>query len=313
MSEKKRRQGESKPTQKVVNASVTSEGAAVRDGEADNVNASGAGSEGKTPKEGDQFGTLVVAILIALLIRTLVVEPFRIPSGSMFPTLLEGDHLFVNKFAYGARIPFTTFRLPAVRAPQRGDVVVFKVGRMEAPPGICPVDQCPEKYRSENFVKRLVGLPGDTIEVRDGVLFVNDVAVIQDSERHNFEDSDGRLLEVANEKNGECMYWIADDPNSPTPPRDKFTVPEGRYFMMGDNRDHSNDSRFWGTIRLNEMKGPVAFMYWSWEPPQSWAMLLNPVTWWNLLTQKMRWERMGQPLDCNWPKTPPASNAVKAK
>lgn len=264
-------------------------------------------------EKGDQITTLLIAIVIALLIRALIVEPFRIPSGSMFPTLLEGDHLFVNKFAYGAKIPFTSFRLPALREPQRGDIVVFKVGRMEAAPGICPIDQCPEKYRSENFVKRLVGLPGDTIEVRDGVLFVNGAAVLQDSARHIFEDSDGRLLEVIDEKNGECSYWVADDPNSPTPPRDKFTVPDGRYFMMGDNRDHSNDSRFWGTIRLNEMKGPAAFMYWSWESPQSWAKLFNPVTWWNLLTQKMRWERMGQPLDCNWPETPPASNNVKAQ
>lgn len=311
MSGKKRTQDESKPSPTTANADA--KGNMVKDGERVESNAPETEQETKAPKEGDQFGTLIVAILIALSIRALVVEPFRIPSGSMFPTLLEGDHLFVNKFAYGARIPFTTFRFPAVRDPQRGDVVVFKVGRMEAAPGICPVDQCPEKYRSENFVKRLVGLPGDTIEVRDGVLFVNGAAVIQDSERHNFEDSDGRLLEVANEKNGECMYWVADDPNSPTPSRDKFTVPEGRYFMMGDNRDHSNDSRFWGTIRLNEMKGPVTFMYWSWEPPQSWAKLLNPVTWWNLLTQKMRWERMGKSLDCNWPQTPPASNAVKAK
>ncbi len=270
-------------------------------------------AEPSTPTEekGDQIGTLLIAIVIALLIRALIVEPFRIPSGSMFPTLLEGDHLFVNKFAYGAKIPFTSFRLPAVREPQRGDVVVFKVGRMEAAPGICPIDQCPEKYRSENFVKRLVGLPGDTIEVRDGVLFVNGKVVLRDDgERHIFEDSDERQLEVIGEKNGTCSYWIADDPNSPTPARDKFTVPEDRYFMMGDNRDHSNDSRFWGTIRLNDMKGPAAFMYWSWESPQSWGKLLNPVTWWDLLTKKMRWERMGRPLDCNWPKTPPTSNNV---
>lgn len=269
--------------------------------------------EADEPSEstGEQIRTLLVAIAIALLIRALVVEPFRIPSGSMFPTLLEGDHLFVNKFVYGAKIPFTSFRLSAVREPQRGDIVVFKIGRMDAPPGICPIDQCPEKYRSENFVKRLVGLPGDTIEVRDGVLFVNGEVVLRDdSERHIFEDSDGRHLEVTGEKNGACSYWVADDPNSPTPARDKFTVPDGRYFMMGDNRDHSNDSRFWGTIRLNDMKGPASFMYWSWESPHGWGKLLNPVTWWNLLTQKMRWDRMGQPLDCNWPKTPPASNNV---
>ena len=113
----------------------------------------------------DQLSTLVVAIAIALVVRSFVIEPFRIPSGSMLPTLLIGDHLFVNKFLYGARIPFTDIRLPGFRMPERGDVVVFEVARDEGSvPGlgarIAPADLQPELPR-DDFVKRVVGLPGD--------------------------------------------------------------------------------------------------------------------------------------------------------
>ena len=122
----------------------------------------------------EQVGTLVLAVAIALGIRAVLVEPYRIPSGSMFPTLLIGDHLFVNKLLYGARIPFSDWHLPAIRDPERGDVVVFQVARDGN--AIVPADRNPDLPR-DDFIKRLVGLPGDRIEVRAGVLYVNGEAM----------------------------------------------------------------------------------------------------------------------------------------
>jgi len=126
----------------------------------------------------DQVVTLVIAVTIALAIRQFVIEPFRIPSGSMFPTLLIGDHLFVNKLAYGPRLPFSEIRLPGFSEPERGDVVVFEVARPRNKVGgrdIQPVDLAPEGTPTEDFVKRLVGLPGDRIAWRGGQVFINDV------------------------------------------------------------------------------------------------------------------------------------------
>ncbi|MEE8165405.1 MAG: signal peptidase I, partial [Myxococcota bacterium] len=119
----------------------------------------------------DQVVTLAIAIAIALAIRHLVVEPFRIPSGSMYPTLLVGDHLFVNKLSYGPRIPFSEKRLPGLREPKRGDVIVFEVARPIDKNGqrvIKPVDRAPSGAVTEDFVKRLVGLPGDRIVLKNG-------------------------------------------------------------------------------------------------------------------------------------------------
>ena len=123
----------------------------------------------------EQVVTLVIAVAIALLIRQLLIEPFRIPSGSMYPTLLMGDHLFVNKLSYGPRIPFTDLRLPGLGEPERGDIVVFEVARpmQRGKPDTMAVDRAPAGSRREDFVKRLVGLPGDEISWRHGQVFVN--------------------------------------------------------------------------------------------------------------------------------------------
>ena len=127
----------------------------------------------------EQVSTLIVAVVIALGIRTFLIEPFRIPSGSMFPTLLIGDHLFVNKLTYGPRIPFTDIRLPGFREPERGDVVVFEVGRNDGRDStlrtdIAPADLFPALPR-DDFVKRLVGLPGDRIAIHNGRVTINGV------------------------------------------------------------------------------------------------------------------------------------------
>ncbi len=265
----------------------------------------GAGGEAALGEAGPTLGqqireqvlTLVVAILIALMIRASVVEPFRIPSGSMLPTLLIGDHLFVNKFIYGIRIPFTDVRMPALREPERGDVVVFVVARSDGRGGISriiPADRRPELSR-EDFVKRIVGLPGDRIEVRADQLFVNGAPVPNESLGVSFTDDRGSELELYSEQLGQCEHAILDDPGKYGLPRSEFTVEPGRYFMMGDNRDNSNDSRSWGTVRLEEFKGPAFVLYWSWDISGNFLQLFNPINW---FTVEKRWDRIMQRVKC---------------
>jgi len=248
----------------------------------------------------EQVTTLVLAIAIALTIRAVVIEPFRIPSGSMFPTLLIGDHLFVNKFIYGAKIPFTDYRIPAWREPQRGDVVVFEVarpglgGRSRTFSSILPADRAPDAPR-EDFVKRIVGVPGDRIEVRKDQLYVNGEPVDEFDVRRTFVDEKGNTLDVYEESLGDCTHAVLDDPVKLGLGRTPMVVEPGRYFMMGDNRDNSNDSRGWGTVRLNEFKGPAFVIYWSWDSAGNFFHLLNPVNW---FTVEKRWDRVFQGIRC---------------
>jgi signal peptidase I len=239
----------------------------------------------------NQFGTLLVAVAIALSVRSCVIEPYRIPSGSMLPTLLIGDHLFVNKFVYGIKIPFTDWRLPGWREPRRGDVVVFDVAR-DRFGGIFPADQRPE-LPGDRFVKRIVAVPGDTVEVRGAELWINGERVAAEQTRETFEDETGRALRVGRETLDGRTHAVLDDPAVAGPHRKPLTLEPGRYFLMGDNRDHSNDSRYWGTVRLADMKGPAFVLYWSWDWNGPWIELLNPLHWWELLTERMRWERIG--------------------
>jgi signal peptidase I len=239
----------------------------------------------------EQVATLALALLIALGIRAFALEPFRIPSGSMFPTLLIGDHLFVNRFVYGIEIPFTDVRLPGLRRPERGEVVVFSVARDGA--RTYPADRRPDLPR-EAFVKRVVGLPGDVIRFRDGVLTVNETAVAAVPTGEWFEDEAGRALQVLEVTLGERSFRILEDPEVAPIPADALVVAEDRYFMLGDNRDYSKDSRFWGTVRFDQIRGPAFLLYWSWDFEGGWLDLLDPVTWWS--TAK-RWERIGARLD----------------
>jgi signal peptidase I len=188
---------------------------------------------------------LFVAILLALFIRTFIVQAFKIPSGSMLPTLQIGDHILVNKLRYGIRVPFVG-RILEFTDPRRGDIIVF----------IYPVD--PEK----DFIKRVIGAPGDRIEVRHKQLFVNDTEV-SDPWGH-FEAGPGT--------------------DSRLTPRDNFgpvEVPDGKVFVMGDNRDRSYDSRFWGFVPLDDVKGKAFLIYWSWDGTDRWV----------------RWERIGSLID----------------
>jgi len=187
----------------------------------------------KAPQKGhlrENIEAILVAILIALFIRTFVVQAFKIPSGSMKQTLQIGDHILVNKFIYGVKIPYLHKTLMPIKSPQRGDIIVFKY----------PVD--PKK----DFIKRVIGTAGDIIESKDKQLYVNHKRVNHDHGVH----TDPRII------SGNAR------------PRDNFgpiTVPEHSLFVMGDNRDESFDSRFWGFVDLKAVNGKAFIIYWSWD------------------------------------------------
>jgi signal peptidase I len=173
---------------------------------------------------------IVIAVVLTLVVRAFVVQAFRIPTGSMQDTLLVGDFLFVNKFIYGARIPFTDMRFPEVRPPQQGDVIVFKY----------PLDL------RRDFIKRCIAVPGQTVEIRNKVVYVDGVPLDEPYILH----TDARVFpkEISPRDNMDPIY-----------------VPQGYVFMMGDNRDNSHDSRFWGPLDANLIKGKALILYWSWN------------------------------------------------
>lgn len=259
---------------------------------------------------GESLRTFALALGLALLIRTLLLQTFYVPSGSMFETLLLGDHVFVNKVLYGIRIPGTEIRLPGLRDPARGDVVVFKAAR--APHGrVVPADRRTDLPR-EDFIKRIVGVPGDLVELRQGRLYVNGKEVTGARADEGFVDPRGRELVVLEEEVERCTYHVLDDPERRSFDLAPTRVEEGRYFMMGDNRDDSHDSRFFGTVRLQEILGSAGLIYWSWDyagpwgpgcllPPDASCLadsLLNPLTWWRNLTERTRWARIGDSVRC---------------
>ena len=238
----------------------------------------------------EQVSTIFFAVLIALGIRAFVIEPYRIPSGSMFPTLLIGDHLFVNKFVYGIKIPFTDIRLPGLRDPQRGDVIVFTVAKMGGQ--TFPADRRSDLPREE-FVKRIVGIPGDRIEFRHDGVVLNGERIDEEPLAEEFVDDRGRTLLQNRVALDEHDFVTLDDPYVKLPLSEPVTIEQGRYLVLGDNRDHSKDSRVWGTVRLAEVKGPAFVLYWSWDFNGTWLELLNPLSWWDLFSARMRWERIG--------------------
>jgi signal peptidase I len=203
----------------------------------------GAGEKAKGRKKTivrEYTEAIIVAVILTVIIRTFVIQAFRIPTGSMEDTLLVGDFLFVNKFIYGAAVPFTDAHLPALRDPKRRDIMVFKFPRD------------PDR----DFIKRVVGLPGDTIEIRNKVLYVNGEA--QDEPYVKFTSP--RVLGEDYPASGIYPPGAGNRDNY-----GPYTVPEGHYFMMGDNRDNSDDSRFWGPLPRDRIKGKAIFIYWSWN------------------------------------------------
>jgi signal peptidase I len=217
----------------------------------------------------------------------------------MFPTLLIGDHVFVSKLAYGARVPWTARRLPGYREPVRGDVAVFQLARDGR--RIYAPDRRPD-LPTEAFIKRLVALPGEEVELRGGVVFIDGVPAPQERTGETFTDSSGRVFDVLEETLGECRHRLLDDPRIPQLDIPPHRVEPGRYFFLGDNRDNSYDSRGWGTVRLAEIEGPAGLLYWSWDWTGSWLSLLNPLTWIENLTGRTRWSRMGGFVRCEPPR-----------
>lgn len=189
---------------------------------------------------------LLVAGLLAFVIRSFLFEPFKIPSSSMVPTLLVGDHIFVNKFHYGLRIPFTKYWPVHYHTLERGDVVVF----------IYPVDE------SKDFIKRVIGLPGDEIQTSGQELYVNGARVghMSISPSDDLSDSD-QYTYYRETLDGEA-YTIRYHRYYSLPDR-QFTVPEGMFFVMGDNRDNSQDSREWGAVPEKHLKGKAMFVWLS--------------------------------------------------
>jgi signal peptidase I len=174
--------------------------------------------------------SLVIALIIALFIRAFFIQAFKIPSSSMVPTLLVGDHLLVNKFIYGTHIPFTDKVIWRIKHPKRGDIVVFK----------CPVEQ--DKY----YIKRVIGEPGDTVEVKDKIVYINGKKI---------NDPWGRHYDPT-------IYPRDMNPRDNFGP---FKVPQDTYFVMGDNRDSSFDSRFWGPVEYKFIRGKPLIIYFSWD------------------------------------------------
>ncbi len=207
---------------------------------------------------------LIIAILLALTIRVFVVQAFKIPSGSMIPTLLIGDHILVSKLAYGFQLPkdcefevafppvtcYSSTIVMDFDPPQQGDVIVFRY----------PEDE------NKDFIKRVIGTPGDVIEIHNKKVMVNGKPLMDAAFTQRVDPGiiDGRIN-----------------------PRDNFgpiTVPDDSYFVMGDNRDQSLDSRFWGFVKMNKIKGRAFLVYWSWNGQGSW-------------TDWVRWDRIGKSIN----------------
>lgn len=190
-------------------------------------------------------------ILAVLLLRSFLVEPFRIPSGSMMPTLLVGDFILVNKYAYGIRLPVLNKKVYALDNPQRGDVVVFRFPR---DPGV-------------DYIKRVVGVPGDHIVYRDKTLFINGEKIAQIPAGTYIGTGSGLSMsgaDVRREALGDAEHDILVSPRIRGVDAD-VVVPDGHYFVMGDNRDNSNDSRYWGFVPDENLVGR-AFMIWmNWD------------------------------------------------
>ncbi|MGD8321149.1 MAG: signal peptidase I [Gemmatimonadota bacterium] len=211
--------------------------------------------------------SLLIAFVLFLVLRSFIVQTFVITSGSMEDTLLVGDMLLVNRAAIGSRIPFTSLRIPGYSTPKRFDVIVFD----------------PPHEENLKLVKRLIGLPGDTLQMRNRVLYINGAAQDEPYVKHS---------DIADETHP-WMVWQRDylapgvDPATYAPTRDNWgplVIPEDRYFMLGDNRETSFDSRYWGLLEGWRLEGRALFIYYSYNK-QSY----RPFPW----LREVRWGRIG--------------------
>ncbi len=205
------------------------------------------------PSKGREWAeAFLFALIFALLLRTFVVQAFKIPSGSMEDTLLVGDHLLVNKFAYGTRLPITGDVIFDISSPDRGDIIVFEY----------PLDRELTPFERRDFIKRVIGTPGDRVKMVEQVVHVNGEPFRIPQEIHKGPQGPSTGL----------LYNF-----------DEMEVPPGHYFVMGDNRDRSSDSRFWGFVPEQNIRGKAFIKYWSWDSEGA-------------LLQKIRWSRLGRPI-----------------
>ncbi len=235
---------------------------------------SGTPSPSVEKRQADSFGkksiwreyteAIIIAMILAFTIRVFVVQAFKIPSGSMIPSLLIGDHILVNKMSYGIQLPqdcefdisfppmtcYSSQLLVEFGKPERGDVIVFRY----------PEDE------EKDFIKRIVGLPGDHIHIRNKTVYVNGNPLDDKAWTQRIDPGiiDGRI--------------------TPRDNLDSVTVPPDSYFMMGDNRDQSLDSRFWGFVKSHKIKGRAFLVYWSWKGQGS-------------MSEWVRWDRIGKIID----------------
>lgn len=200
--------------------------------------------------------TLLVGFIILNFVRIFVFQAFKIPTGSMIDNLLIGDHIFVNKFVYGYHVPYTKGRILAFTTPKRGDIVVF----------VFPEDP------SKDFIKRVIGTPGDVVEIRQKTVYINGVPLVE------------KYTRFADGKNSDGFIRGRDN----MPP---VRVPAGKLFMMGDNRDRSYDSRFWGFVDMDAVIGKAMFIYFSidWNRGVGWADV-------GRYPELIRWDRIGRVL-----------------
>ncbi len=191
----------------------------------------------------ENMEAIVIALIFAFFIRSFIIQSYKIPSGSMKDTLLIGDHLLVSKFIYGVKLPFTDITIIPISEPKRGDVVVFRF----------PEDE------KKDFIKRVIGVEGDIIEIKKKKLFINNELV--EFEAARFKDTN-----IISSRLSKRDYF------------GPVTVPKDTIFVMGDNRDHSHDSRFWGFVNLEKLRGEALIIFWSWDKENT----------------RPRWNRIGQ-------------------
>ena len=214
--------------------------------------------------------SILLALLLALAVRAFLFQPFKIPSSSMEPALLVGDYIIVKKFAYGTRIPFSGMKVGEGSAIERGDVVVFKKAER------------PGKRKKNYFIKRVVATGGDMVQVRGRGVFVNGSEIAQSYAGPHPADGGPafeRYLQRFGEKSVSVIYRKGRSSTYKGKASSPFRVPAGHVFLMGDNRDNSQDSRLWGTVSERDVVGKAVLVHWSWSFKNSFV-------------PKVRWERI---------------------
>lgn len=242
-----------------------------------------------TDKKLDKFGksklrqnieSIIIALALALLIRTFVIQPFKIPSGSMIPSLLIGDHLLVNKFVYGTNIPFSDIVIMPIEDISRGDVIVFKF----------PEDSETGPRKGVHYIKRVIGIEGDRVDIEGNDIYINNEKVEQKYigdyayEDNGLEITADMYKQFFPEHEFRVLYKKGSSSTTKGKLGFPITVPDGSVFVMGDNRDNSYDSRFWGFVPVENISGKAFMIHWSWDFDNSsiidiirWGRIFKPI------------------------------------